>query len=346
MSSNDEIELLMKRYREDKAKYARAELDKSQELIKHFIDIAASKGVVLNSDAFSYVETIGIVAAAPGLAKKLLGITSSERDGLYSYDDITQQFPSKPFKNGYFVGEDYLLMAHPCYRRGMNPEANWAPRFVELFWHLNLSEIKKFIAIDENRVRVDVDGPTYMEEDTWYGAPFNKDISKIENGTIKLRPPLEFDPHWIDFFFAQSYCLDIKWSEAKQVKTFQALEMKVDSFQAQIDNQIYYPARYLHAEFDLTTNAFRHFDGAIQYFTKEEYFRRRDSDFNITFKDPEHIKARSTKVFKINGTFTIDLWVELCCHFFAANPLTIEYFTGAYPTNIRDLVDKLRASSV
>lgn len=343
MLSDDESKLLMEKYMKSMADDARLELEKSGKLIERFTQVAASNGVMLNSSAFNYISTIGIVATAPGLARKLLKIPQSERDELFVFDEIAQRFPPNRFQVGYFVGKDYMLMAHPCYRRGMHPMANWAPRFVDLFWQFDSPSVKKYIAIDEDRVRINIDGSAYIEADTWYGAPFNKDISKIENGTIKLRPPLDLESHYINFFFAQTYCLDIKWSEAGRIKTFQALEIKTQDTQIVIDDQTYFPARYLHAEFDLSTGFFRHFDGAIQFFTEEEYLRRRDSDFNITFKNYDHIKARSKKVFKLNGSLTVDSWVEFGCHFFTANPLTFEYFTGAYPEYITDIVTRVRA---
>lgn len=343
MSADDEMRLLMERHMKQMADYAQSELERSSELIARFTLMAASRGIALDSNSFSYVQTIGIVASAPGIARKLLGIAPSERDGLFAYNEIAQRLPSNRFQEGYFAGSDYMLMAHPCYRRRMNPMANWAPRFVDLFWSLDSPSIKKFIAIDEDRVRINVDGSAYVEADTWYGAPFNEDVAKIQNGTIKLRPPLDLAHDYIDLFFAQTYCLDIKWSEASQIKTFQALEVKTQDAQVIADGETYFPARYLHAEFDLSSGVFRHFDGAIQLFTEEEYLRRRDSDFNITFKSSEHIKARSKKVFKLNGPLPVDAWVEFCCHFFTANPLTFEYFTGAYPEHVTEIVSKVRA---
>ncbi|MHB8950602.1 MAG: hypothetical protein ACYC4S_16325, partial [Rhodoferax sp.] len=131
-------------------------------------------------------------------------------------------------------------------------------------------EVTKYIAIDEDRVRINVDGFAYFEEDTWYGAPFDDDVRNIKPGTVKLRPPLDLDPQYLDFLFAEIYCLDIKWSEANGVKTFQALELKTEDVQIVIDGKPYFPARYLHAEFDVTANCFRHFDGAIQYFLRDE----------------------------------------------------------------------------
>lgn len=343
MITDDEMKLLMEQHIKAIADHAQSELERSADLIARFTEIAAAQGIALGSDSFSYAQTIGIVASAPRLARKLLGIAPSERDGLFAYDEIAQRLP--PDREGYFFGKDYMLMAHPCYRRSMHPMANWAPRFVDLFWRLDSLGIKKFIAIDEDRVRINVDDSAYMEADTWYGAPFNEEISKIQNGTIKLRPPLDLTSHHIDLFFAQTYCLDIKWSEARQIKTFQALEVKTQDVQVVTDGQTYFPARYLHAEFDLSSGLFRHFDGAIQLFTEEEYLHRRDSDFNITFKSPEHIKARSHKVFKLNGPLSVDTWVDFCCHFFTANPLTFEYFTGAYPQHITKIIAALRAKS-
>jgi hypothetical protein len=343
MASDEQIESMIERHRLAMEELARANLARAADLIERFTALAASKGIRLTSNSFSYVQAIGIVASAPGLAKVLLGLTPTERDGLFAYEEIAERLPPSQHQAGYFIGSDYMLMAHPCYRRQMHPLCNWAPRFVDLFWKLDHRDVKKFIAIDEDRVRIDVDGSAYFEADTWYGAPFDKDISKVKDGTVKLRPPLDLDPHYIDFFFAQAYCLDIKWSQASDVKTFQALELKTEDVRVVIDRTVYFPARYLHAEFDLSASSFRHFDGAIQFFREDEYRHRRDHDFNMTSKSLEHVKARSKKVFKLNGPISTDDWVELCCHFFTANPLTFEYFTGTYPDHITEALERVRA---
>jgi hypothetical protein len=237
-------------------------------------------------------------------------------------------------------------MAHPYYRRGMHPVNNWAPRFIDLFWRFNGPGIERFIALDEDRVRIDVDGLGYFEADTWYGAPFEEDIRRIKPGVAKLRPPLDIEPRLVSFFFANAYCLDIKWSESDGIKSFQALEMKTEDIRIEFGGLHYLPARYLHAEFDLAANCFRHFDGAIQLFTEEEYFQRRESDFNMTMKNPAHVKARSRKVFKINGSLRTEDWVEFCCHFFSANPLTFEYFSGEYPKHVTEALERIRARAL
>lgn len=334
---------MMARYFADMERQSRERLAEASDLIARFAALAASKGVVLDAEAFEYIQTTGIVAKAPGIARTLLVPIKTERDGLLSFNEIASRLPPSLHYEGCFVGPDFILMAHPCYRRGMHPVNNWAPRFIDLFWHFDGPGIEKYIAIDEDRVRIDVDGLGYFEADTWYGAPFDDDIRKINCGIVKLRPPLDLESQYISSVFANAYSLDVKWSESDDIKSFQALEMKTEDIRIEAGGQHYFPARYLHAEFDLTANCFRHFDGAIQLFTEEEYFQRRDSDFNMTMKNPAHIKARSSKVFKINGPLKTESWVEFCCHFYTANPLTFEYFSGAYPTHTMETLEKIKS---
>lgn len=343
--TNQENEEMMARYFADMEKLSRERLAEAADLITKFTALAASKGVTLSAESFEYIQTTGIVAKAQGIARALLGPIKIERDGLLPFKEIASQFPPGPFSEGCFAGPDFVLMAHPCYRRGMHTANNWAPRFIDLFWRFDAPGIEKYIALDEDRVRIDVKGSGYFEADTWYGAPFNHDIRNIKPGVVKLRPPLDLESRGVSIFFANTYCLDIKWSESAGIKSFQALEMKTENIQIEVGGQYYFPARYLHAEFDIGTNCFRHFDGAIQLFTEEEYFLRRDSDFNMTMKNSAHIKARSSKVFKINGPLETANWVEFCCHFYSANPLTFEYFSGEYPKHVTEFLERIRTNA-
>lgn len=340
--TDQEYDEMMARHFAAVEEESRARLAEAADLIARFTALAASKRVILGAESFEYIQTTGIVAKAPGIARILLGPARTERDGLLSFNEIANRLPPSPHYEGCFAGPDFILMAHPCYRRGMHPVNNWAPRFIDLFWQFDGPGIEKFIALDEDRVRIDVDGLGYFEGDTWYGAPFDEDIRRVKSGIVKLRPPLDLESRYVSFLFADAYCLDIKWSESDGIKSFQALEMKTEDIRIEVGGRQYFPARYLHAEFDLSANCFRHFDGAIQLFTEEEYFQRRDSDFNMTIKNPAHIKARSSKVFKINGPLNTESWVEFCCHFYTANPLTFEYFSGGYPKHVTEILEKVR----
>jgi len=342
---DQEYDEMIARYFADIEKQSRKRLAEATDLISKFTALAASKGVILGAESFEYIQTIGIVAKAQGIARTLLGPIRAERDGLLPFNEIANRLPPSLHHEGCFAGPDFILMAHPSYRRGMHLVNNWAPRFVDLFWRFEGPGIEKYIALDEDRVRIDVGGLGYFEADTWYGAPFDEDIRNIKTGIAKLRPPLDLESRQISFLFADAYCLDIKWSELNGIKSFQALEMKTEDIRIEVGGQHFFPARYLHAEFDLAANCFRHFDGAIQLFTEEEYLQRRDSDFNMTMKNTAHIKARSNKLFKINGPLQAEDWVEFCCHFYTANPLTFEYFSGEYPKHVTEILERIRGQA-
>jgi len=109
-----------------------------------------------------------------------------------------------------------------------------------------------------------------------------------------------------------------------------------------IDEELYFPVRYIHAEFDMNTNTFRHFDGAFHFYTEQEYYQRRDSDLNYNKKEYSQIKSRSKKLFKINGQISTETFVDLTSHFFSKNPLIYEYFTDQYPQHINEILEKIR----
>ena len=70
-----------------------------------------------------------------------------------------------------------------------------------------------------------MDDSVCIERDTWYGAPFSKDIAHIGNGPIVLAPPSDI-PDFYDNFFGEVLELDLLWSESIGLKTFQAEELK------------------------------------------------------------------------------------------------------------------------
>lgn len=343
MNSNESSpKALIARQREADEAFAAEQLMEYRDVIDTFKEFSARKGIRLTDDNFAYFPTIGVVASAPAIINHLTGGLPRERDGVISFDALANTYQSIIHQPGYFRGEHFMLMAHPYFRRGMHGVNNFAPRFVDLLWRFEDDAVVKYVAIDEDRVRVNVDNRFYFEKDTWYGPPFNEDIPKIPSGTTKLRPPMDLKPEHVSFFFANAYCLDIKWSQEGRIKTFQALEFKSEQSCLMLNGQKFFPARYLHAEFDLDIGAFRHFDGAVQCYTEQEYTQRRDSDFNYNAKSQAQIKARSKKLFKFNGRLGTERWIEFSSHFFTGNPLVFEYFTGKYPEHVQQAITRLR----
>lgn len=138
-----------------------------------------------------------------------------------------------------------------------------------------------------------------------------------------------------------TYSLDIKWSSKDGIKVFQAEEFKVEKSRIIKNGKEYHPVKYLHAEFDIEAGSFRHFDGAIHFYTEDEYYQRRDQDFNYNFKNHLQLKTLSQKLFKINGQIEITDWVTLVSHYLTGNPLVFEYFEGKLPDRILQIIDKL-----
>lgn len=339
MKSMTEIQ---KRYIKAQQDEIEKQLDKNSETIKEFILLCSDIGLKLTNENFSYVQTIGIVAKYPGLLFHLKPELKKVDEDLIECKLLEKHFEKKVFNSGMLYSDKFIAMAHPYFRRGLNESANFAPRFIDLFWQFNDDKVKTYVALDANRVRINVDNSAYSEFDTWYGASFQKNIENIPNGVVKIRPPAYLDEFYISFLFNEAYSLDIKWSEKDKIKTFQAEEFKIDKVSLLIDKVKYFPVRYLHAEYDIKNKKFRHFDGAIHFYTKDEYFQRRDSDMNFNEKINTHLKAKTYKLFKMNENVSIESWITFVSYFCTGNPLLFEYFEGKYPDRIQEMIDNFK----
>lgn len=333
---------LQKKYLEMLKKEERDEFEKNADTISSFKNFMAQKGIVLTDENFKYFQTIGIVAVFPNIVSYLHPSLVSDKEGLLDFKILCQTFERKRFQNGYLFGGNFMLMAHPYFRRAFHEMNNYAPRFVEFFWNHDNPNIDTYISLDSDRIRINVDDSLYMELDTWYGAKFDGDIESISDGIVKLRPPIDIDNFLNSFFFSDAYSLDIKWATKDRIKSFQAEEFKTEEVKIFKSGTKYYPVRYIHAEYDLDKKHFRHFDGAIHFYTETEYYSRRDSDLNYNSKNKSHIKTLSQKLYKMNGEINVDTWIKFSSHFFTGNPLVLEYFEGKYPKHIYEMLEKVR----
>jgi hypothetical protein len=318
------------------------ELGKNESLINDFILYSRKMNIELVKDDFDYIQTIGIIVRHPNIVAKLNSHLISDKEDLLKMSVIETEFKKESSASGYYFSDKFVIMAHPHFRRGYYERNGYSPRFVDVFWNFHSAKINKYIAIDPDVVRVNVDNLMYIERDTWYGPKFQKSISEIEDDVIKLRPPLDLDSLDIESFFGATYALDILWTSKQGIKTFQLEEFKTEEQTIHIDGNDFFPVRYVHAEYDMKKKIFRHFDGAIHYYNSEEYYNRRDSDFNYNFKNKKHIKTQSRKLFKINGVLSVEDWVELTSQFLSGDPLIFEYFEGKLPNRIKEIIEKRR----
>ncbi len=316
-------------------------LEKNSILIEKFTSFITNQNI-LPEIKYHYERPIGIVAEYCNIISELTTEIEQDKEGLFSWRDLQSFFERKRFMSGFLTNDKYMIMAHEYFRRGYIKSNNYAPSFIDMFWGLNDENIDAYIALDINRVRINVDNSFYMERDRWFGADFNNDIKQINDGILKFRPPANLDKTMIEMFFSSLYALDIMWyTTTDNIKVFQAEEFKVDTLLIEENGVEYHPVRYIHAEYDIENNHFRHFDGAIELYTSDEYFLRRDKNFNHKAKGIEQIKPHSLKLFKLNGKISVDLWIEFISHFLSGNPLVMEYFSGEYPQHIKEALAKL-----
>lgn len=234
-------------------------------------------------------------------------------------------------------------MASPLFRRSLSRHNHWSPVLLDILFSIDEPSLEVSIALDYDCARINIDEYGYFERDVWYGATYNGDITKIKDGYAKLRPPLDIDMSDISFFFENVYALDLNWVTKGDIKTIQVVEFKQDDFIIEKNGQMVFPARYFHAEFDMESKTFRHLDGAIHYYSEEEYYNRRDSNFSFSLKGEEKDKALSEKLFKVNGTIDVGLWEKICSYFFYGNPLVHEYFEGELPSYLIEKLDQIRS---
>ncbi|MTH15905.1 hypothetical protein [Flavobacterium sp. LC2016-01] len=347
----NEREIIIENQRKILMEEQTRELQENEELIKNFISDCNKLKIPITISDIKFISKIGIVATYPDLLTLLNKKIKVDKEELVSFKVLDKEFTKKTWAPGYFAAKNFMAMAHPYFRRGHYKNEAFAPRFLEIFCNYISTKNDKYLGLDLDRVRINLDSRMLMEFDSWYGSKFDQDISKIEDGITKLRPPVDLEPAEIDFLFGNVYSLDIKWYTKESVennintkiKVFQAEEFKEPECRIIKDGNEYFPAKYIHAEFDLKNGTFRHLDGAIHFYTEKEYFQRRETDFNHNDKNPSKIKTLSQKLFKVNGEIHVNDWVELTSHYLAGNPLIFEYFEGKLPDKIIEMVEKIRS---
>jgi hypothetical protein len=319
-------------------------LSEKTDLISEFSSFCNSHNLRLENKNFNYSFPIGIFAEKKRILNNLCHKLPVDKEGLVPFQFIREQGSLTVHMPGYIAMDNFIAMVHPYFRRSMESVNNFAPRIIDLLWEVNDPNIEAYIALDHDRVKVELEPFNYSESDTWFGAPFKKSIEKIPDGISQIRPPSDITSPYNRFFFNDAHMLDIKWNTKGNIKTFQSLEFKKKHVMIELDGISYHPVRYIHAEFDLSKKTFRHFDGAVQHFLPDEYKERIDKDFNFDNKSSKSIKAKSIKLFKFNGEFSVDFWVEFCSQFYTGNPLMFEYFSGDYPSTVNKALEKMRAN--
>lgn len=182
-------------------------LDKYADNVQKISKILSKNGFVLKEDNFEYSDPVGLTIRFDNIVSILDPELIRDKDDLVKCNQLAELYQKKN-REGYYYANNYMLMLTSLLKRGMYPGNNWAPRFVKKFWESDFGDIEASVALDYDRVKVDVSDHCYIEFDTWFGAPFEEDISSIKDGISKLKPPMGIDACIVNGFFNDKYSLE------------------------------------------------------------------------------------------------------------------------------------------
>ncbi len=183
----------------------------------------------------------------------------------------------------------------------------------------------------DNTVGIAIDGrcftpiSTYRRlelRDFWRGRPFDRDDldDPYKTGvTVHTAPDLKTTGRTAAAcMIAGIQRTEFFWKHKEGIKTFEAEEVMTPERTER--------GRYLHAEYDLEAKCFRHLDGAVMVYSESDAQKRMTLDCVL----PNTPRARvKPKMFRIDGSITIEQWSSALCMFFRGNPLVHEYLAGA-----------------
>jgi hypothetical protein len=250
-----------------------------------------------------------------------------DADGLLCLDERFQ------LHDGGIQYRDHILHYHQFLRRGYfsNPNFDFLSRFARAR-RMAAAETTFRIAIDHDRLMRVADYVEVIERDRWFGPAFDKDrlddpntvgltiVKRNQNSLFRLTNNLDRT----EFY----------WSYRSGIKSLEIEEIL--SLANPIDD--YYLNRYVHSERDTANGVFRHLDGAVKVYPKSEYQRRFDTKL-----PHEPRSSAKVKLFRIDGTMSLETWLELIAHFFKSNEMVLEYFdpeqfVQIFDERVRDFV--------
>ena len=250
-------------------------------------------------------ESSEVLAVCPELAER------RDDDGLLEIDESF-----KLVEGGIKYG-DYLLHYHQFLRRGFSSNPNYAftGAFARYF-HNNVKTNKFKIAIDHRRIMKFEDWRKDYERDGWFGPKFDRQklddpdyigltvVGRSDTRKTGSSPLLHTEFVWK------------RDEQRNEIKTFEIEEVSCPSRPTENFNI----NRYAHAERDMELKTFQHFDGAAKIYRANQYAGRTSTHIPNEQKSDFYIK-----LFRIDGTISLDDWVLLLSMFYRGKEMVVEY---------------------
>jgi hypothetical protein len=155
-------------------------------------------------------------------------------------------------------------------------------------------------------------------EDYWFGPKFNLDDIDGRIHGIELTVHTRLPDSYLNMLPGKLNRTEFMWSMRGDLKTLQIEEL-VPLNDTELARRI--AVRYIHTIRDTVNHAFVHLDGAIRWYSPENYIFRFDTKLSNRPNPDGYYK-----LFRVDGNITNQDWIDLIANFFSGNELIHEYF--------------------
>ena len=208
------------------------------------------------------------------------------------------------------------VVLHSFFRRSYSIYNNYNFGFLDkLFEVYNNGNHSVKVRLDTNLIGFAPSWRQSHEYEFWYGPKYNDDIESIPEGLTR------YESDEIDKVYTNIKSTEFIWQKKDDGKQYQFEMEEVTDVEAPTLEKDTYGCRYLHALYDFDHKEFNHFDGAIRCYDLEKMIERIDTPMNQMGHQAEY-----TKIFRIDGHISLDLWKSLITQYLCSNHSVYDYF--------------------
>lgn len=240
----------------------------------------------------------------------------TDGDGLVPMDCILKDF--NYFGQGVFKSKNNQLaiILHSFFRRSYSIYNNYNFGFLEkLFQVYKDGNHSVKVRLEANFIGYAPSWTQSHEYEFWYGPNYTDDIANIPEGLTR------YESDEIDKLYSNIKSTEFVWHKKDDGSTFQFEMEEVTDVEAPTLEKSTYGCRYLHALYDFNKKEFNHFDGAIRCYNLEKIIERIETPM-----DKMGHQAEYTKIFRIDGHISLDLWKGLITQYLCSNNSVYDYF--------------------
>jgi len=264
-----------------------------------------------------------------GLVEKLIP-EISELKNKYNLIELTPKVNISEF--GVEVSNT-LIPFHSFFRRNHSIVNSFNFDFIHeiIKCYKKYSNTKFFVRLSDNYLYYEKP-QYYVEFDYWRGPKFSKNFNELETGvTVHYYPT--YKENILNVYNISKTEFWIKETN-RGTKELTVEEIRLGNTSILYDQKDYHFTRFMHAEFDITSNKVIHFDLSIRVYSKCDYKRRIDSNDIKEYQKKYGKASKREKILQVNGQLNFEDLLNIVYKFFHSNILLAEFFEHKVTTNV------------